>query len=65
MGDFVQKSITKTAVRELVAPIESITAFNTIVAAVLSTNPWGCTVYEIAGVAQNIAPQLYTIFLIP
>ena len=53
MGDFVQKSITKTAVRELAAPIESITAFNTIVAAVLSGNPWGCTAYEIAGVAQS------------
>ena len=53
MGDFVQKSITKTAVRELTAPIESITAFNTIVAAILSGNPWGCTAYEIAGVAQS------------
>ena len=53
MGDFVQKSITKTAVRELTAPIESIPAFNTIVAAVLSGNPWGCTAYEIAGVAQS------------
>jgi len=53
MGDFVQKSITKTAVRELAAPLESITAFNTIVAAILSGNPWGCTAYEIAGVAQS------------
>ena len=53
MGDFVQKTVTKTAVRELAAPIGSITAFNTIVAAVLSTNPWGCTAYEIAGVAQS------------
>jgi len=39
MGDFVQKSVTKTAVRELTAPIESITAFNTIVAAILSGPP--------------------------
>jgi hypothetical protein len=31
MGDFVQQSITKTAVRELTTPIADITTFNTMV----------------------------------
>lgn len=52
MGDFVQQSVTKTAVRELASPIADITAFNTLVAGVISANPWNCTAYEIAGVAQ-------------
>jgi hypothetical protein len=52
MGDFVQQSIVKTAVRELTTPIADITTFNTLVAGVISGNPWSCTAYEIAGVAQ-------------
>ena len=52
MGDFVQQSITKTAVRELTSPIADITTFNTLVAGVISGNPWNCTAYEIGGVAQ-------------
>lgn len=53
MGDFVQQSITKTAVRELSVPIENITTFNTLVAGVISGNPWGCTAYDVGGVPQN------------
>ncbi len=52
MGDFVQQSITKTAVRELTSPISDVTTFNTLVAGVISGNPWSCTAYEIGGVAQ-------------
>ena len=52
MGDFVQQSIVKTAVRELTTPIANITTFNTLVAGVISGNPWNCTAYEIGGVAQ-------------
>jgi hypothetical protein len=53
MGDFVQQSIVKTAVRDLSVPIENITTFNTLVAGVISGNPWSCTSYEIAGVVQD------------
>jgi hypothetical protein len=52
MGDFVQQSIVKTAVRELTTPIADVTTFNTLVAGVISGNPWSCTAYEIGGVAQ-------------
>ena len=52
MGDFVQQSIVKTAVRELASPIANVTAFNTLVAGVISGNPWNCTAYEIGGVAK-------------
>jgi len=53
MGDFVQQSITKTAVRELSVPIENITTFNTLVAGIISVNPWGCTAYDVGGVPQS------------
>jgi len=46
MADFVQKSIVKSAVRELTAPIADATTFASIVQGVLSTNPFGCTAYE-------------------
>ena len=53
MGDFVQQSITKTAVRELTTPIANITTFNTLVSGVISGNPWGCTAYDVAGFPQD------------
>lgn len=46
MGDFVQKSVTKSAVRTLASPIETIAAFAAIVDAVLTTNPFECTSYQ-------------------
>ncbi|HOT04607.1 MAG TPA: hypothetical protein PK069_10560, partial [Methanolinea sp.] len=50
MADFVQKTITKTAVRNLTTPIANATAFAAIPASVISTNPFGCTSYEVGGV---------------
>lgn len=50
MADFVQKTITKTAVRTLTTPIANATAFAAIPASVISTNPFGCTSYEVGGV---------------
>jgi hypothetical protein len=53
MADFVMKNNTKTAVRELAAPIADVTTFSGIVQGVLSTNPFGCTAYESGGIAQD------------
>ncbi len=50
MADFVQMSVTKSAVRELTTPIANATAFAAIPAGVISTNPFGCTSYEVGGV---------------
>ncbi|HPX73542.1 MAG: hypothetical protein BWY93_00285 [Euryarchaeota archaeon ADurb.BinA087] len=63
MGDFIQQSVIKTAVRELSAPIADITSFNTLVSGIISGNPWGCTAYDVAGVPQDpvaISRQGYT-----
>lgn len=49
MADFVQSSQTKNAVRQLASPIADVTAFNSIVAAVLADNPFGCVEYMSAG----------------
>ena len=49
MGDFVPQSTVKSAVRVLATPIADVTAFNTIVQSVLTTNPFGCTTYETSG----------------
>jgi len=46
MADFVQKSIVKSAARELTTPIDNITTFASIIDGILSTNPFGCTAYE-------------------
>jgi len=50
MADFVQKTVTKTAVRNLTTPIANATAFAAIPASVISTNPFGCTSHEVGGV---------------
>ena len=52
MADFVEQSTTKTAVRTLAAPIADLTTFNTLVAGVVSGNPWCCTTYEVSGEVQ-------------
>jgi hypothetical protein len=49
MADFVNTTTTKTAVRDLTAPIADITAFVTLVQDILDTNPWECTTYQSAG----------------
>ena len=46
MGDFVPRSIVKSAVRVLATPIEDIATFNSIVAGVITNNPWECTPYQ-------------------
>ena len=53
MADFVQMSVTKSAVRELTTPIANATAFAAIPASVISTNPFGCTSYEVGGVTVD------------
>ncbi|MFH0968572.1 MAG: hypothetical protein V1862_12900 [Methanobacteriota archaeon] len=52
MGDFTQKSVVKSAVRNLTVPIADYTTFNTLVQNILDNNPWGCTAYESAGVSK-------------
>ena len=53
MADFVQKTVTKTAVRELANPIADVSAFNTIVEAVITANPFGCVAYTEGGVTHQ------------
>ncbi len=42
MADFVQKTVNKTAVRDLTVPIADVTSFNTLVESVITDNPFGC-----------------------
>lgn len=53
MGEFLESSITKTAVRKLAAPIADLSAFNTIVDGVISGNPWSCTAYQVGTESYN------------
>jgi len=53
MADFVQKTVTKTAVRELANPIADVSAFDTIVQSVITGNPFGCVAYTEGGVAHQ------------
>ena len=52
MGDFTQKSVVKSAMRKLAAPIADYATFNALVQDILENNPWGCTAYESAGAAK-------------
>lgn len=49
MGDCVSRSIVKSAVRVLAAPIENDASFAAIVEGVITNNPWGCTSYQYGG----------------
>ena len=59
MADFVQKTVNKTAVRDLSVPIASVEQFDSIVEMVFDDNPFGCVEYTtrdgqtIAGVVRN------------
>ena len=52
MGDFIQNTAVKTAVRTLATPIPDVATFATIVDSVVSTNPFGCVSYISAGVTH-------------
>ncbi len=45
MADFVQKTVNKTAVRDLAVPIATVTSFNNLIESVIEDNPFGCVGY--------------------
>jgi len=45
MADFVQKTVNKSAVRDLAVPIADVTSFNTLIESVIDDNPFGCVGY--------------------
>ena len=59
MADFVQKTVNKSAVRDLAVPIADVTSFNALVQAVIDDNPFGCVGYTgsdgqpVAAVVRN------------
>lgn len=52
MGDFTQKSVVKSAMRNLATPIADYATFHALIQDVLENNPWGCTAYESVGVTK-------------
>ncbi|WP_332449887.1 hypothetical protein [Methanoculleus sp.] len=55
MADFVQKTVNKSAVRDLAVPIATVTSFNTLVESVIADNPFGCVGYTTKA-GETIAP---------
>jgi hypothetical protein len=53
MADFVQNTVTKSAVRELANPIADVATFNSIVQSVITDNPFACVSYMTAGVTHE------------
>ncbi|KAF5039220.1 hypothetical protein DSECCO2_546220 [anaerobic digester metagenome] len=59
MADFVQKTVNKSAVRELTTSFADVTPFNTLIQAVIDDNPFGCIAHTgpdgevIAAVTRN------------
>ena len=50
MADFTPSSETKSAVRKLANPLADVTAFDTIVQGVVTTNPFQCVGYNSGGI---------------
>jgi hypothetical protein len=55
MADFVQKTITRSALRDLTTPIASVTAFDSLIRMVLDDNPFECAGYTTKA-GQTVAP---------
>jgi len=49
MADFVQKTVNKTAVRDLTIPIADVTSFDNLIESVIEDNPFGCVGYTGSG----------------
>jgi len=45
MADFTTKSVTKSAVRKLTTPIDTVANFLALVQDIVDNNPWGCVSY--------------------
>jgi len=45
MADFVQKTVNKTAVRDLTIPIADVTSFDNLIETIIDDNPFGCVGY--------------------
>jgi hypothetical protein len=53
MADFIQSTVTKSAVRILAEPIADVATFNTIVQSVITDNPFACVAYMTAGASHD------------
>ena len=59
MADFVQKTVNKTAVRDLAVPIADVTSFDNLIETIIDDNPFGCVGYTgsdgqpVAAVVRN------------
>lgn len=49
MADFIQKTVTKSAVRKFTSPIANISTFQSLVTDIITNNPWGCFDYVSGG----------------
>ena len=57
MADFVEKTVNKSALRELTFPIPDVETFDEIVQSVIDDNPFGCVGYTTKA-GQTIAPVI-------
>ncbi len=59
MADFVQKTVNKSAVRDISVPIADVTSFNNLIQMVIDDNSFGCVAYtdsdgvEVPGIVRN------------
>jgi hypothetical protein len=49
LTNYGRLATTKTAVRDLAAPIADLASFIALIQSILDTNPWGCTSYQAVG----------------
>ncbi len=59
MADFVEKTVNKTAIRDLAIPIPNVEAFNTIIESIIDDNPFDCIGYVKDGVEMPAPGALH------
>jgi hypothetical protein len=53
MADFTSGTTTKSAIRKFADPLPDVTAFETIVQSVITSNPFQCVTYNAGGVEHD------------
>jgi hypothetical protein len=53
MADFIQKNVVKSALREFAEPIGTVTAFDQVIQAIITDNPFACVAYTEGGVTHQ------------
>ncbi len=59
MADFIEKTVNKTAVRDLAIPIDDVETFDDLIESIIDDNPFDCIGYVKDGVEMPAPGALH------